>query len=159
MGREIRRVPPNWEHPKDRKGYYKPLFDEDYATALADWQQRADQWEDGTHPDLVKSPELREEYTFSEWYSEAPDPDYCRPAWTEAEATAYQVYETVSEGTPDSPVFDSEADLRQWLLDQDHSEKATDAFIKHKWAPSAMMIVAADGSGQYSPGIDSWNLD
>lgn len=25
MGREIRRVPPNWEHPKDENGQYKPL--------------------------------------------------------------------------------------------------------------------------------------
>ncbi|HUW08320.1 MAG TPA: hypothetical protein VM537_01260 [Anaerolineae bacterium] len=158
MSREIRRVPPNWKHPKDHKGRYKPLFDEDYATALADWQRQADQWENGTHPDLVKSPELQEKYAFPEWCGEAPDPDYYRPAWTEAEATAYQVYETVSEGTPDSPVFDSEADLRQWLLDQGHSEKATDAFMEYKWAPSAIMAISTEGQMQYSSNIDSWNL-
>lgn len=159
MSREIRRVPPDWKHPRDWRGHYRPLFDEDYTTALAEWQRGADQWEDGTHPDLAKSPELREEYTFSEWHGEAPDPDYCRPAWTEAEATAYQVYETVSEGTPDSPVFETEGELRQWLLGQGHSEKATDAFMEHKWAPSAIMIIGSEGQMQYSPGIDSWNLE
>ena len=25
MGREIRQVPANWEHPKDENGHYKPL--------------------------------------------------------------------------------------------------------------------------------------
>jgi len=26
MGREIRKVPSNWQHPKDTKGHYIPLF-------------------------------------------------------------------------------------------------------------------------------------
>ena len=58
-----------------------------------------------------------------------PDPEYYRPAWSE-EPTAYQMYETVSEGTPVSPVFLTVDELRTWLLEQGHSEKATDQFIE-----------------------------
>jgi hypothetical protein len=36
MGREIRRVPANWEHPKDeRDGGYIPMYDDDFDAALA----------------------------------------------------------------------------------------------------------------------------
>ena len=28
MGREVRKVPGDWQHPKDEKGHYIPLFDE-----------------------------------------------------------------------------------------------------------------------------------
>ena len=40
MGREVRRVPANWEHPRDNKGNYLPLFEldnedeDDGSTAL-----------------------------------------------------------------------------------------------------------------------------
>ena len=30
MGREIRRVPKNWEHPKDEEGYYLPMYEMDF---------------------------------------------------------------------------------------------------------------------------------
>lgn len=45
MGREVRRVPPDWEHPRHTKetttnpktiGHYIPLHDEDYETARRD---------------------------------------------------------------------------------------------------------------------------
>jgi len=75
MGRKIRSVPPDWEHPKDWKGHYKPLFDRPYEPSAQDWA------------------------------GGPPDKEYYRPAWTEEEATAFQMYETVSEGTPVSPFF------------------------------------------------------
>jgi hypothetical protein len=37
MGREIRRVPPNWEHPKDADGNYKSMYDWEYETAAREW--------------------------------------------------------------------------------------------------------------------------
>lgn len=35
MGREVRRVPQNWEHPKDQHGYI-PLFD-GHKKAAREW--------------------------------------------------------------------------------------------------------------------------
>jgi hypothetical protein len=37
MGTVIRRVIPNWEHPKDGRGRYIPLYDRDYETEIAMW--------------------------------------------------------------------------------------------------------------------------
>ena len=33
MGREIRKVPPNWEHPKKADGTYHPMYDEYFDDA------------------------------------------------------------------------------------------------------------------------------
>jgi hypothetical protein len=48
----------------------------------------------------------------------------------------WQVWETVSEGSPISPVFSSEKELKQYLLGQGYSENAVDYFIEEKWCPS-----------------------
>lgn len=41
MGREIRRVPMDWEHPKDERGYFIPLFDRDYESVGLEWERKA----------------------------------------------------------------------------------------------------------------------
>jgi hypothetical protein len=45
------------------------------------------------------------------------------------QCTAYQVYEDTSEGTPISPVFTERSALRDWLLQQGHSEGAVQNFL------------------------------
>lgn len=37
LGREIRKVPANWQHPRDELGDFKPLYDEDYQTVCHKW--------------------------------------------------------------------------------------------------------------------------
>ena len=37
MGREIRRVPKGWEHPRDEGGKYIPMFDQSYDDAAKEW--------------------------------------------------------------------------------------------------------------------------
>ncbi len=125
MGREIRRVPPDWEHPKNvgvvfrpGVGYsmeviFRPLFDEPFEDAV----------------------------TRSRIENDNPrDPDHYRPAWTDAEATAYQLYETTSEGTPMSPVRATREEMIEWLTTATDalggedftpmSRKGAEAFIK-----------------------------
>jgi len=163
MGREIRRVPPNWEHPMEANRYsgkmeYKPLYDDDFATAASTWMRDCIAWDNGTHEDLQESPERKTEYPFFwQWSSSPPDDDYYRPAWTPEEATAYQVYETVSEGTPVSPVFATLDDLIAWLIGQGHSEHAARAFAETGWAPSMVVYRTAD-SAQIAKGIDAHDL-
>ena len=152
MGREIRRVPADWEHPKDVRGHYQPMFDRTH-------QQAVSEWDDDCYA-FIHDPEEQAKAkqagcaSCADWHGDRPDDDdYYRPEWPEGTAIAYQVYETVSEGTPTSPVFNSKVNLRAWLIGQGHSEDATDKFIEMEWAPS--MIVSARAG--VVMGIDSLN--
>lgn len=147
MGREIRRVPSDWQHPllADQDRYFskngwdwtglgrhfQPLFDEDYETALQQWWDERQQWQAGTH-------EYQSDSTYEEFAGRSPDPDFYRPAWTDEERTHFQVYETVSEGTPISPVFASREEIADWLVEQGYSREAAAAFAETGWAPSAV---------------------
>ena len=82
MGRKIRRVPPHWEHPKDKNGNYIPLHDQSFDEA--------------------------------------------------EELTWWQVYGTVSEGTPDTPAFATSAELIYYLFTYGDypSREAATAFVE-----------------------------
>lgn len=119
MGREVRRVPPNWCHPETENSYgekrLQPMFDQTYQEAASEWLADFDRiraggaegYEIECYPEGV-----------THWASEntAPDPQYYRP-WKDDDATWFQVWETVSEGTPVSPPFETEAELISYLAD------------------------------------------
>lgn len=122
MGREIRRVPPNWSHPTEmrfgwgRHGWqtklsYKALYNQTHAEALAEWEAEKAKWEAGERPSYA-SPEA----TFVGYYGERPNPDHYQP-FTAEEATWFQLWETVSEGTPVSPPFASLDELAAYLAE------------------------------------------
>ena len=155
MGREIRRVPKGWEHPqKERcphwggldahgepgdyqhRKCFKSLYDKDFETAAREWISNFEAFQRGEHP---KQDWIQKFYKYYWEYDGPPDVDYYREiAWTEAEATCYQIYETVSEGTPTSPVFETLDEMRVWLIQQGYSEKAAENFTKDGWVPSAV---------------------
>lgn len=115
MGREIRRVPPNWEHPRNEKGRYRPMYDETFAEAALVWLRACEAWERGDHEDLLDDPTLKERYPFYwQWNGDPPSGDYYRPEFAE-EPTWWQLYETVSEGTPVSPPFATADELIDWI--------------------------------------------
>lgn len=96
MSREIRRVPASWEHPKDEKGHYIPH-----------------------HEHFTYNQEEIEEGLRDGWLDNNP-PNYgcdVMPQWPDAERTHYQMYESVTEGTPISPVMESPEALARWLAD------------------------------------------
>ena len=154
MGREIRRVTPNWEHPQreqcphiggitkahpggfsewSRGKCFQPMHDQDYKSAVKEWKEEFMQWERGEHPDQDWASE------YWEYAGNPPDPESYRPvAWTEEEATHYQVYETVSEGTPISPIFENLDQLIEWLIKEGYSEKSAKAFAKSGWVMSGV---------------------
>lgn len=120
MGREIRRVPPNWEHPRYTEddcphnrevGDYRPCHDEDYKSAAAEWWRQCDLWQRGEHPD--RSDEYR---YYWEYAGGPPIEEYYRPEFTE-DPTWFQVYQTVSKGTPVSPPFATEEELARYLYE------------------------------------------
>jgi hypothetical protein len=137
VGRELRRVPANWEHPRDEQGEYIPLHDQCYAAALRDWNHQAELWERRAHPDQTRYPDAPDQYTWEQWHGAGPDPAYYRErCWGEDEATAYQVYENVTEGTPISPVLPDLEALRAWLRADGYSAEATEQLLQTSYLPT-----------------------
>ena len=144
MSREIRRVPIDWEHPKhsqfykDFRGgdYYQPMFDGNY-------DEEAKKWINDFLDFLKEHPPESGEY-FWECECSPPDEMYYRNKYygTEfkSEPTHYQIYETVSEGTPVSPKFATEDEMLQWLMEQGHSEKAAKRFIEEGSVMSGLLV-------------------
>jgi hypothetical protein len=72
------------------------------------------------------------------------------PDWPEADRTHWQMYETVSEGTPISPPMEGPEQLARWLADNDASAGAYTtatfeqwmAMIQDGWAPSMVYTPA-----------------
>lgn len=79
-----------------------------------------------------------------------PDPDLEAriEAWQPVEpptGDGWQLWETVSEGSPVSPVFADADGLIAWLIsDQDYSPQAARAFVQQGWVPS---MVGVEGVG------------
>lgn len=152
MGREIRRVPIDWEHPKhDWRNGYQPMHDSDFETAAREWMDDYSLWGEGKHPDQPRPTPCY----YWEWAGDPPDKEYHRPAWPEGTAVAYQLYETVSEGTPVSPVFATLEGLAKYLAekgdywDQNRGnggmgmERALAFVSSGGWAPSKVVSSAA----------------
>ncbi len=170
MGREIRRVPEGWDHPvytdvlvtesqRSWIGKTIPLYDEDIETATRAWIDGAALWIQGKHPDQqfaagngTDYPDLYERtlYAYSSFESQSPDPESYRRPFA-SEPTHYQVYETVSEGTPVSPVFATTDEMIDWLTtvpmggvnETPLSRDAAAKFVEYEYAPS--FIVDARG--------------
>ena len=167
MGREIRRVPPNWEHPvytadnashTSDIGGFIPMYDQSFKEAAEEWKQRLLAWERGERECYFKKDKYPSDYQFWEWDGGPPDRESYRPEFTE-EPTWYQVYETVSEGTPCSPPFETKEELIQYLMTEGglHRQEYPDLFplltreqavnfVNSEWAPS--MVI--DSSGIHS---------
>ena len=112
MGREVRRVPATWEHPKDASGNYVPM-----------------------HEHFTYNDEEVEEGLRDGWLSGSP-PHYdvpVMPQWPDSERTHYQMYEDTSEGTPISPIMESPETLARWLVDNHASAFADNTASYESW--------------------------
>lgn len=123
MGREIRMVIPNWEHPKRTKfnpfktreeESYQPLHDKSYQQAAAEWRKEFAEWESGERQAYLA--ENGEDYEYWDYNGMPPDKEYYRPDWKPEEMTWFQIYETVSEGTPVTPPFATKQELVDYLV-------------------------------------------
>lgn len=153
MGREIRRVPKDWQHPKKDNGHYQPMHDKAFEDACNEWYTGLQEWLNGenTQADEFGYPKTVAGYINCD--GGTPDADYYRAEqWTEEQACCYQYYENVTEGTPLSPVFETLQQLEDWLVqDQGHSRAAAKNFCKSGYAPS-MIFIPDKG---FRMGIDS----
>ena len=168
MGREVRRVPADWHHPKEevpdwRTGRmverYKPLFPGDrYQPRVDVWDAECAKWKAGWRPDYCTEPESLA-MTYEQYSGQRPHRDDYMPDWTASERTHYMMYEDTSEGTPISPAFETPEELARWLADTGASSFGSDTasyegwlrVAKGGWAPSAVSI----GGGPLVSGVDA----
>lgn len=130
MGGKLRRVPKGWVHPTDQ-----PLYDRTYEEALAEWQEAKVRWD--RRQDKYADEKDYAEYTFEEWQGKAPDPEYYRPAFENP--NHYQVYETITEGTPISPVFETLEEVRAWCKQEGWSDFGISSLIEGSGVPSLII--------------------
>lgn len=125
MSREVRRVPASWEHPKDDKGHHVPH-----------------------HEHFPYNQEEIEEGLRDGWLDNNP-PNYgcdVMPQWPDAERTHYQMYESVTEGTPISPVMETPEALARWLADNKASAGPYATATYDQWLA---MIKAGSSVGSF----------
>lgn len=156
MGREVRRVPKNWEHPMVEMDRYvngrvqkvmghQPMFDEDFESAMDEWYAKFKAYAPADH----------DNEPYWEYNGAPPDPAYYRPKWSDAERTHLMMYEDTSEGTPISPAFETPEELARWLVDNEASSFAgmTATYeqwlrvCKGGWAPSMVIDSGVMKSG------------
>lgn len=137
MGREIRMVPANWEHPtqecphlpwaggcdeaKANNGRcFLPVYDEPYEHAAQEWLNECIAWSNRTATGFDGNPVDEETYREHQFYwdyaGKPPNKESYRPQFDQP-ATHYQVYETVSEGTPVTPHFATHGELIEYLIE------------------------------------------
>lgn len=131
MGREIRRVPKGWEHPKDDNDNFRPLLGFSYNEASTNFVN------------MVTDKGLQEAV---DEFGSAPDINDYMPEWTDEEMTHIVMYEDCSEGIPISPAFKTHEELARWLVDNKASSFGDRTATYEQWlrvckggfAPSAI---------------------
>lgn len=155
MGREVRRVPADWQHPIDPEtSHYLPLLDgKDYQHRVKDWDEGAAKWAEGLRADYEGGWQpigYVEATTYEGWSGSRPKAEDYMPQWPDAERTHLMMYEDTSEGTPISPVFATPEELARWLTDNGASSFGSDTASYESWlrvarggfAPSAVFTLA-----------------
>ena len=169
MGREVRRVPADWQHPKHnvhewKTGRmverYKSLFPgERYQPEVDEWDEECAKWKAGWRPDYCTDPKSRS-MTYEQYSGQRPHKDDYMPDWPAEQCTHLMMYENTAKARPISPAFETPEELARWLADSEASSfgNGTASYegwlrvAKGGWAPSAVSI----GGGQLVSGVDAF---
>ena len=164
MGREVRMVPADWQHPRYPEDHYEPrwrgryipLYESGFAERDREWSEGWAKWQEG----LVRSygdegpwrPRTPEDGAlFSHWDGARPSPDDYMPDWPAEQRTHLMMYEDTSEGTPKSPAFATPEELARWLADTGASAFGDMTATYEEWLPickggwAPSMVVSSAG--------------
>jgi hypothetical protein len=145
MGREVRRVPKNWKHPKNEDGNYIPLFGYSFSDDLAEWKLGNKKWKLGLMDDYaggwIKISKKYKNMSYEEWDGDKPKKENYMPEWKEKELTHIMMYECTSEGTPISPAFKKPADLAAYLVGSEVSVFADITATYEQWLAMILAVV------------------
>lgn len=155
MGREVRHVPADWEHPSTPRGMV-PLRD-GFTKRHAYWKKMKEAWDQGLMEDFSVGRDIRDKecdagvdyydrtrffkpregkyatMTFEEWDGREPRAEDHMPDWPAEERTHLQMYETCTEGTPISPVMATAEELADWLAANGASAFARMTATREQW--------------------------
>jgi len=159
MGRECRRVPRWWQHPRDETGDLIPLLSGSFSIESKTWKEHYEKWQQGLrHEDDKWIPiEEKNKCSYDEWHGPAPKEEDYMPDWREEEKTHYQMYEDTSEGTPISPVMATPEELARWLVDNNASAFADQTASYEGWlrvCQGDWACCAVISRGKMTPGVD-----
>lgn len=165
MGREIRRVPKDWVHPKNEYGDYDPLFaGAGFKAEHEEWVEGNQKWAEGFMEDYTTDtkgaikPAKYEDVTYSEYAGDEPDIDHYMPDWPADICTHMMMYETCTEGTPISPAFVTCEELARWLTDNSASSFGSRTASYEQWLDTCQsgwaMSAIVDGSGNLVSGVE-----
>jgi len=136
MGREVRMVPPDWQHPKNKwTGRHEPLHPREY---YIEWVESSNE-----HPSVDAGDQITE-FIFM-------------PHWAPGRCTHFQMYETCSEGTPISPVMETKEELARWLADSGASAFADLTATYEQWLATieqGSSVSAAIVGGRLVSGVE-----
>ena len=104
-----------------------------------------------TWPHVQRGDGLTLKQAYENWTKEEPPKGDC-----------YQLWETVSEGSPVSPVFDTPERLALWLVENDDSvtknttyEQWMKFIVGDGWAPSMVLTEYSDGTKTMTSGVEA----
>lgn len=89
-------------------------------------------------------------------YWDSPEAKVVAETWEPVEPPSgegWQLWETVSEGSPVSPVFATEDEFVQYLISQGSSEHAAREFTKAGWCMSGVFV-----GGKFASNVDAFDL-
>lgn len=147
MGREVRRVPADWQHPKAfsptrQRMEYMPLFEGgDYEQRAAEWDEEYQKWQEGLCRSYGEGERWRpidDDYKamcYTDYAGARPSPDDYMPDWPAEARTHLMMYESTSEGTPISPAFETPEELARWLADNGASSFGSSTATYEQWLP------------------------
>ncbi len=161
MGREVRRVPAGWEHPRNERGFFIPLCD-GFGERVKEWDEGSAAWERGESPSPALDPACPDT-TYEDWDGPRPREEEYMPDWPDEERTHFMMYENVTEGTPISPAFATPEELARWLADSQASAFAGRGARYEQWlrvarggyAPSCVLSPAGLQSGVEALGSEA----
>jgi hypothetical protein len=138
MGRQVRRVPADWQHPKEYNIYrgedeYKPQHDRDWRAEAVQWDEDRAAWESGNRPDYASDQPA--DFPYDQWAGQRPFSGDYMPNWPAEERTHLMMYEDTTEGTPISPAFETPEDLARWLADNGASSFGSSTATYEQWLP------------------------
>lgn len=135
MGREIRMVPANWNHPAkvvDRGNIqFVPLLGGSFPERASQYAAEKEKWDHGEFPDWAG--EESKKLSFEEFEGQAPNADDYMPEWKLEEKTHLMMYEDTSEGTPISPAFATPEELARWLTENGASSFGSSTATYEQW--------------------------
>lgn len=144
MGREIRNVPANWEHPKNNSGKYQPL--------MANYVRALEHYKDDVEEFIKHIAEVLSDKSETIIYKQKfTDPQKVFTYLTEDDQLTIpnikdympsgswcQLYEDVSEGMPLSPPFATKQKLVEWLSNNED-------FWGSEWSKEAAQDIVETG--------------